>query len=131
MNSTDPIPVYQNQYRIKDTFHLSMQALKNRQNLLIFPEQKGVTAEGFQHIFTLNTGFLYLARQYFRELRESLRIVPVAINPNLPAIAVGTAVQFDPNQPYEQEKKRLVRHIMEQIEMLYDPEASHAAPTLK
>lgn len=121
MNSTNPIPVYLNQRRIADTFQLSIEALKNRQNLLIFPEKKGEVFPPYQHIFNFQPGIIHLAKQYFRETQKKLSFIPVAINPNAHWICVGDSVIFDPRRTYEEEKNRIIDNLMQQIELMYTP----------
>jgi len=124
MNSTNPVPVYLNQRRIGETFQLSIEALKNRQNLLIFPEKKGEVVPQYRHIFNFQAGIIHLAKQYFRETRQKLPFIPVSINPNAHWICIGNSVVFNPEVEYEDEKTRVIECLMRQIEQMYTPPQS-------
>ena len=121
MNSTNPIPVYQKHHRIKETFSMSLEALKKKQNLLIFPEKKGFQHPDFHHVFEFNTGFIHLAKQYFQECQKRLCFLPVAINPDINTIAVGKAIQYNPSNAYEKEKARICHALMAEIEKYFYP----------
>ena len=121
MNSTNGIPVYLSQRKIMDTFVKSVEALKANENLLIFPERKGDISPNHQHVYNFKTGFIYLAKLYFRETQKSTTFVPVSINPRTPSLKVGEPVQFDPQNNFNMEKERITSHLMNQIELLYLP----------
>lgn len=121
MNSTNGIPVYLSQRRIMETFSKSVEALKANQNLLIFPEKKGMVSPNHKHLFAFKTGFLYLAKLYFRETQKTTTFVPVSINPKTPSINVGEPVIFNPENNFKFEKERITSHLMNQIDSLYLP----------
>lgn len=121
MNSTNAIPVYLNQRRVMETFIHSVEALKSKQNLLIFPENKGVVSPYHQHVYQFKTGFIYLAKLYFRETQKTTTFVPISINPRTPSLNIGLPVVFDPENSFSHEKERITRHLMNQIDLLYLP----------
>lgn len=119
MHATNPVPVYRERPdRIVETFHQSIKALENGDNLLIFPEKP--EAQSFSdEVNEFFEGFLYLAKLYYRKIGKGLLFCPVSINPKSVTISVGKTVRFNPDIEYHVESERIRKHLMEQVAGLY------------
>ncbi|MCD4751741.1 MAG: 1-acyl-sn-glycerol-3-phosphate acyltransferase [Anaerolineaceae bacterium] len=121
MRGTKPIPVYQNQIRIIETFKTSVKILDQNENILIFPDGKGETNTVFNNISQFKTGFIYLAKHYWKQSRKAVRFIPVSINPQLPSVSLGESITYNPENNYNDEKIRISEFLMQQIDSLYYP----------
>ena len=120
MHSTRPIPVYREAPGgIVQTFNQSIAALENGENLLIFPEN-GKLPHYSPRVKDIHTGFIYLAKLFHRRTGRSLTFVPVAINPSQDALSVGLRTVFNPGIDFRQEQERIRKHLLRQIDGLYN-----------
>lgn len=87
MAAIEAIPVNRGSMRIMDTFKISIEALRQGSNLVIFPEIQDKRFS--EHLNDFHTGFVHLARQYQRETGQILHFYPVFINRQKKTITVG------------------------------------------
>lgn len=121
IKGTNPIPVYQNHIRIIETFKTSVKALDQNENILIFADGKGIKNSVFKNISQFKTGFIYLAKYYWQESRKAIRFIPVSVNPKHPSVSFGKSITYNPENNYNDEKKRISQFLMHQIDSLYFP----------
>ena len=104
VRSTGAIPVWRGSSRLPETFRESMEALKNGESLLIFPDVAySGENEGIGEIYE---GFLLLGRMYGRETNQSLAFIPLHLDYEKKRILEGAPVLYDPTQPPKEERKR-------------------------
>jgi 1-acyl-sn-glycerol-3-phosphate acyltransferase len=90
MKAIGAVPVYKGRMRIRETIQASVLVLKEGWNLVIFPEDK--TRPYSAYINDFNTGFTYLAKQYYLATGQSLHFHPVFIDHKKHMITIGPAI---------------------------------------
>ena len=90
MKSVEAIPVYKGTWKIRQTFRLSLEALRKGENLLIFPENQEKKYSRFLNGF--NSGFLRLSRLYYQSAGKPLYYYPVFISRQNRTISIGEPI---------------------------------------
>ena len=119
MKGINAIPVYKNSRNLRKTIELSLLLLRERKALLIFPEKKNEPLiEGMQRF---DSGFILLAKHFYRRYGRRVAFVPAAVNKKARAISIGQPVFFRPDVPYHLERDR-IRDFLESsvLEMYVD-----------
>lgn len=116
MKYVDAIPVFHSSKRIVETIELSVVALKQGRNLLIFPEnprdERGLDLKSFL------TGFIHLAKECYEKNRQTVGFVPVFVDRTSNEIHFGEHIPFDPKAPYHQERVRILAALRESMTAL-------------
>ena len=108
--------------RLRNTFRLSLEALKGGESLVIFPEKN----EACNHIlYAFQDKFVDLARFYYRQSGQRLAFVPMYIAPALRSVFLGAPVVFDPEAPMEAERTRICDALSDRITALADAQPLH------
>lgn len=126
LNDFDPIPVVRGCSReVIKTLQISIEALKNGDNLLIFPEmprcscadidQEAKMAEQLRELYT---GFAQLGKLYFRQSGKSLRFFPIYINREKETLQIGEAVCFDAGNDAMAEKHRISGELYRRLKLM-------------
>jgi 1-acyl-sn-glycerol-3-phosphate acyltransferase len=115
LNSVEPIPVYRGTAResIK-TLNLSVEALQEQDNLLIFPEDPSKTENkryALSGVSEFFPGFVHVAKSYYRATGNIAVFYPVYANPKKRTITFGEGVAYDPKGRNEPE--RISRTLMD------------------
>ena len=113
MRSIDAIPVYRGQMKVRDTFAISVQALKQGNNLLIFPEKQSLRTS--ETVSEFHTGFISLARYYLQATGKTLRFYPVHISSKEKIITIGKAIEYIPAKNFYSEKARITAELQKAI----------------
>jgi 1-acyl-sn-glycerol-3-phosphate acyltransferase len=92
MKAIGAIPVFKGQIRIRTTFQISIEALRQGWDLVIFPESK--TQLYSRYINDFQTGFAHLAWQYNLETGQNLCFHPVFVNSESREIIIGPSVSL-------------------------------------
>ena len=104
MKTVPGIPVHHDMQVIK-TFRQSVEALKNDENLIIFPQQPA----GYKsHHMWINKGFLQIAPMAWRTLKLPLNFYPVYIDHKHHEIHVRKPVRFDPERKLTDQEPELL-----------------------
>lgn len=107
----DTIGVYRDK-RLTDTLKDSVEALKRKEDIIIFPE----SPEYHNNIvYQFNKGFVNVARDYHHETGENVSFVPMYITPALKKIVVGKPVVYDSQQKPHNERARICDYLMNEI----------------
>ena len=109
--NADTIPVYHD-IRVMTTFRESVQKLAGGANIVIFPEHK-VPYNNI--VCEFQDRFIDVAHLYYRKTGKKLSFVPAYLAPRLKTVFYGKAVQFDPEAPAEEERKRICSALMEAV----------------
>jgi 1-acyl-sn-glycerol-3-phosphate acyltransferase len=117
MRNIEAIPVYSGSRRIRATMQRSLELLLRGKTILVFPENKDRPIN--EVLGDFNTGFLAMARLYYRRTRRLIQFIPVAVNEKMKAIRIGNPIRFDLRLPFLQEKLRLKKRLQEAIYSLY------------
>lgn len=118
LNSVEPIPVYRGSVRqtIK-TMKLTVTALMEQDNILIFPEDPTKSENGKyaqSGVSPFFTGFVHVAKFYYKQSKKAITFVPVYADPKKRTITFGEGVKFDPHNK-DQEDVRVCELLMEQM----------------
>ena len=105
------IPVYYDT-RVVKTFRESLEALKNREHLVIFAQYP----DGYQHHASeLSKGFLMIAPMAYRKLGLTLKFYPVHVDPREKVIRVMKPIAFNPELTLEEQQSDLLRALGEKV----------------
>jgi len=127
MGQLESIPVYRNKLReLMKTFTLSVEAMEAGDNLLIFPENpdgvehgKGYERSGIGEMFR---GFAMLAPIYYNKTGKKCRFLPMFAHKGARTLSFGTAVEYNPDTPPNEERDRIVDAVIEQMQQLSERE---------
>lgn len=107
------IPVYRGKNEIFTTFRQSCEALAEGYNIVIFPEKEEL--EYNRQLKDFYTGFVHLARKYYKENGKSILFYPVYIDKENRNIIISKPVVYDPSMVFKSERNRLAGMMMEAI----------------
>ncbi len=114
--NADTIPVYKDR-RIFETFRLTVDALKEDEKVIIFPE---CYDEHNNIVHQFQTGFVDVAKRYYRETGKELPFVPLYVCPALKRLVIGKPIYFDHEAKIRDEQLRICGYLMDEIsEMAY------------
>ena len=117
MRDLQAIPVYAESRRIRDTLERSLELLLKGRNILVFPENKERPLN--EVLGEFSTGFLALARLYYRKTRKAISFLPVAVNQRVKGIQIGRPIRFRTGRPFHEEKRRLKQELEQTITSMY------------
>lgn len=118
LNSFEPIPVYKGMPRESaGTISLSVDALEQGDNLLIFPEKPRdrYDEESYKDF---NTGFAALGRAYYERTGKCLGFHPCWSDPKSRDFRIGAPVYFDPANGPKEEKIRIASELRARMDEL-------------
>lgn len=110
-NNAATIAVYKD-HRMLTTFRESLVYLQEGSSIIIFPEHNQTRNN---IIYEFSDGFINLARMVYRKNGQILHFVPMYIAPQLKQMHLGTPIVFQPDAPFEAEKKRICLALMDAI----------------
>lgn len=110
-NNARTIAVYRDS-RLITTFKLTIEALRDNTNVIIFPE----CYEPRNHIVnSFQDKFIDIAKVYYKRTGKTLPFVPMYIAPKLKKLCLGKPVAFNPHKPIEEERRRICEYLMDEI----------------
>lgn len=110
-NNANTIGVYHDS-RILSTFRDTLKKLEDGANIIIFPEHN----IPYNHIvYEFQNKFVDIAKLYYKKTGLKLTFAPLYIAPNLKKMYLGPPIQFCPENPMEEERKRICKYLMTQI----------------
>jgi len=108
LNSVEPIPVYRGTVRESlKTLDLSVKAMQEQDNLLIFPEDPSKTENkkyALSGVSEFFTGFVHVAKSYYRATGKIAVFYPAYANPKKRTITFGEGIAYDPKGCNEPER---------------------------
>lgn len=111
LDATEPIPVYREGRDVIKTIRMSVQALDDSDNLLIFPENTLAEGESGAYltdgVSTFYTGFITIAEQYYKRTKRCAAFYPMYANKHKRTLTFGDKVTYDPSNGKAQEKQRV------------------------
>jgi hypothetical protein len=105
------IPVYRDN-RLITTFKLTISALEENTNVIIFPE---CYTPYNNIVYQFQDKFIDVAKLYYKRTGKAVPFVPLYVAPNLKKMYIGKPIVFDPTAPIDQERKRITDYLMETI----------------
>jgi hypothetical protein len=126
LNSVEPIPVYRENRRVLETINLTVEAMLELDNILIFPENplttenKRYSVKGVSHFYT---GFVHIAKVYYKKSGRAVTFYPVYANPKKRTITFGEGIAYDPEGKNEPERicdllEQAINHMADVDEMI-------------
>lgn len=110
-NNAHTIGVYHDT-RIVGTFKNTVKRLQEGNHIVIFPEHD----VKFNHIlYDFQDKFVDVAKLYYRKTGKALSFVPLYIAPKLKAMYFGKPVEFQPDAPAQEERRRICDYLMREI----------------
>ena len=110
-NNADTIGVYHDG-RILSTYKTTVKHLEEGANVVIFPEH----SQPHNHILhDFQTGFVDVAKLYYKRTGKNLAFVPVYLAPNLKTMYLGKPVYYCETNPADRERQRVSDYLMEAI----------------
>lgn len=119
----DPVPVYRSELRsIFKTFNISVEALKQGDSILLFPESTHNTEDGKYakngQIGDFFTGFAHIGVKYFEETGKQIKFYPIYLDKKKRKFIIGKGIEFNSKNERAYEKKRLAEELRESMENL-------------
>jgi len=109
--NADTIGVYKDARGIS-TFKKSVQALKDNNHIIIFPEHY----QEYNNIINeFQDKFVDLAKLYYKDTNVEINFVPMYIAPNLKTVCYGKPIKYNASLPIEEQRKIICDYLKEQI----------------
>jgi hypothetical protein len=106
VRSGHSIVVYRGQREIMKTFDESLEALCAGEIICLSPDIDYTSTES--GAVSMYTGFVHLAKMYYKKTGERLPFYPVYTSRRVDSIQIGDAIYCDPAKPFHEEKERVV-----------------------
>lgn len=116
LRAVEAIPVYPDT-RLVTTFNQSVQSLKSGINLVIFPENDETFSEFTKNF---NTGFVHVARKYYKETGKRLEFYPVYASMKYRTVKIGMPTIFDPEDDFDLQKERVAKYLRDAVTRIAD-----------
>ena len=115
------IPVYRDT-RIMTTFRETQKALEAGCRIVVFPEHN---IRYNRILWEFQSGFVDIARFYYRRTGQALSFVPMYLAPRLKKAVIGSPLQYDPAADRDAERDRVSRALMDRITRLAEALPPH------
>lgn len=112
---SNPIPVYHDEKNRNIPFELSIKAIEEGKNIVIFPESPKKFSE---YVSNLYTGFTNLGKMCFEKLNKRIKFYPVYCENKNHKIMIGKPIQYDETIPEEDLKTIIVEFLRDSIDRL-------------
>ena len=110
-NNAHTIGVYHDT-RLIGTFKNTVKRLQEGNSIVIFPEHD----VKYNHIiYDFQDRFIDVAKLYYKKTGKPVSFVPQYIAPKLKQMHLGKPIQFNPNVPMDEERRRICRYLMDEI----------------
>lgn len=110
-NNAHTIGVYHDA-RVITTFKQTVKRLQEGNHVVIFPEHR----KPYNHILCrFQDRFIDVAKLYYKRTGKALAFVPMYLAPKLRKMYLGTPIRFCPENPIEEERRRIAEYLMEEI----------------
>lgn len=127
LNSFNPIPVARgSSHDVMSTFNLSVDALKDGDNILIFPERPSKrtksggehAASGSDELRNFYTGFAHIGKMYHDETGKTLAFYPLYSDSEKHLFKIGEPVLYDPTLSPRDSRKQIAATLHERMQGL-------------
>lgn len=120
-NNANTIGVYHDA-RILSTFKTTVAKLQEGASVVIFPERE----VAHNHIvWEFQDRFIDVARLYYKRTGKAVAFVPIYITPALKLLCLGEPVRFRPEQPMDEERRRICGCLMDAVTRLAEALPEH------
>lgn len=107
--SIEPIPVYHKTKKVQITFDKSIETMEEGVDQMIFPERTENPVN--KYIYEFNTGFPYVAKQYYEQTGKRMKFYPVYTCQSLRKIFIGEPITYDPEIPMNTQKHIICKYL--------------------
>jgi 1-acyl-sn-glycerol-3-phosphate acyltransferase len=111
------IPVYEKSMKLTITWKRSLELLKQKKLLVVFPENSSVPLNEVMNEF--DQGFIGLAPLYHQKTGKVLKFFPVAVHKGAKAIKIGQPVAYNPQKSIASERERIKKALQASITKMY------------
>lgn len=120
-NNANTIGVYHDT-RLIGTFKNTIKRLQEGNHVVIFPEHD----VKYNHIiYDFQDRFIDVAKLYYKKTGKAVSFVPLYIAPRLKTMYFGKPIQFSPNAPMEEERRRICDYLMREITKIAVSQPEH------
>lgn len=129
MNSFNPIGVERDNLRnVMTTFNDTIKALKESDNILLFPERpakkvisgKETMVHSTDSVGNLFKGFAKLGNMYWKETGRCLAFYPIYADKENHTFTIGEAVVYEPNNNVNDERDRIAEELKTKMQMMVE-----------
>lgn len=120
LQSFRPIPVVRGaSHETASTFDLSLQALDEGDNLLLFPEKpKRLAKDAGADLRNLYTGFAHIGKLHYDATGRRLLFYPIYSDRRRRTFSIGLPVQYDPSLAVRDAKRAVAEELQRRMEDL-------------
>lgn len=112
MNSVEPIPVFRNEGKgIIKTISLTVEALEQEDNILLFPEDNSRTDGYTEKPGEFFTGFAHIGKAYHKKTGKAVRFYPVYADSEKRTLYIGKGIEYNKSNAPVDEKNRIVSYL--------------------
>ena len=111
LSSADTIGVYKDA-RVISTFKSTVKALKDGNNVVIFPEH-GVDYN--EIVCDFQTRFVDVAKLYYKQYGKKLSFVPMYNAAKLKTVVFGKPIEYDPEMDMETQRRAICEYLKTEI----------------
>lgn len=124
LQSFHPIPVVRGtSHEVATTFDLSLQALREGDNLLLFPEKpKRLAVDPGAELRNLYSGFAHLGKLYYDATGRRLLFYPIFSDHRRRTFSIGAPVEYDPTLPPRDAKMAVAAELQRCMEAIANAE---------
>lgn len=115
-HSGQGIPVYRQSRAVMDTMKQTVEALKNGENVLLFPDV--AYNDDSPEVKNIYDGFLYIEKYYNRETGNHIPFVPIYSDKQKKEIRVGTPILFEGKERFFIEKQAIADKLHTELNRL-------------
>lgn len=109
MHYIEAVPVYGGSRKVLKTIEVSISQLEKGRNLLVFPEIEDIGLT--DRLGEFNTGFVNIAKYFYERCSQKVNFYPVCVNKAKNRIEFGRKIEFNPENTFHFEKKRIVSEL--------------------
>jgi oligogalacturonide transporter len=110
------IPVYRSDRMVIQTFRKSVEALEENYNIMLFPENSNT--EFSENIRDFYTGFVTIAKKYYKETGKEVLFYPVYIDKDKHNVTIGDSTRYDSSKDFKEERDRIAHYLRDYIDNL-------------
>ena len=107
----DTIPVYHDT-RIMQTFRKTIEAINNKEHVIIFPENR---TEFNEIVNDFSIGFVDVARLYYKMTKKSIAFLPMYNAPSLKTVVFGKPISYNPEMNIEEQRTVICDYLKGEI----------------
>lgn len=108
----NPIPIFRD-LKILNTFNMSIKTLQAGSHIALYPELRDIKFN--QYICGFETGFVYLAYNYYIETGKKLKFFPFYCAPALRQTHFGNPIEYNPDIPIKERAVMIAEYLQAEI----------------